>query len=424
MPVDNNFQHATYSRSNPGERATYLRYDPGPDPGTAPWTQSMGEIGTHLYRAGVRGALFLYSSPFIDVFGVGRLDEVGGLKRGYSRGIPGLESLLAMMRRETNGIRQQGEVPDPPFHNDAQTKAMLDKLAGDRGVFSAEYIARFRDAVSNEGATPLIVDRYVWSGRHYHLGRVEEALALIEFLDRWADQVPEPTPPRLLLHAYGHAGLVVALVSNFLAPGESPARQMIFEILAQHYEDSGAEPSRIEWLDAMYRRLVEGTLLRRLVLDVVTYGTPVRYGWELGSLGRLLHVVYHRPIPGKKPWLAKMELPQIAWEVPMVAGGDYVQQLAVAGTDATLLSPSESWANEELRVILEPYDGFERWLECARRGTRCPNDGHCLLVDYQFGPDLSPREHLYGHGCYTQEATMLFHAQHIVKAFYSDLIAS
>ena len=47
--------------------------------------------------------------------------------------------------------------------------------------------------------------------------------------------------------------------------------------------------------------------------------------------------------------------------------------------------------NQELREVLEPYDGFERWLECARRGTRCANDGQCLLIDYKVTGDmLSP----------------------------------
>ena len=73
----------------------------------------------------------------------------------------------------------------------------------------------------------------------------------------------------------------------------------------------------------------------------------------------------------------------------------------------------------EIREILEPYDGFERWLECVRRGTRCHNDGTCLLVDYQVSGESNPRTHLYGHGYYTQVRTMLFHHSQIVSQFYS-----
>ncbi|RMH32242.1 MAG: hypothetical protein D6690_14425 [Nitrospirae bacterium] len=422
MPVDNNFQHAAYSRSDPGERVNYLQFDPGPEPGSAAWRQTMSEAGVALSQAGVRGVLFVHDSPFTDLFGVGRLDEVGGLKRGYSRGIPGLESLLALMRPETNGLRAADEDLAPPFQNDDRTKEILDRLTGDRGNFSFEYVRQFHQALTNDGELPIVTDRYVWSGCRYHLGRVEAALDLLEFLEGWTRPFLDHHPSRIILQAHGHAGLVVALLSNFLAKSESPTRETIFDILMQHYEAIGAEPSRLERLEAIYRQLSEGNVFKGLVLDVVTYGTPVRYGWELESLGQLLHIIYHRPIRGKgKPWLAKMELPQIAWEVPMVAGGDYVQQLAVAGTDAVPLSPDEVWANEELRVLLEPYDGFERWLECARRGTRCHNDGQCLLIDYQVPPTLSPREHFYGHGHYTQVSTMLFHTQQIVDIFLRNL---
>ena len=115
-----------------------------------------------------------------------------------------------------------------------------------------------------------------------------------------------------------------------------------------------------------------------------------------------------------------MELPQTVWEMPYQTGGDYVQQLAVAGTDALTDSPEMEQANVDFREILEPYDGFERWLECTRRTTRCPNDGQCVLVEYGIQEnEEDPREHLYGHGCYTQSRGMVFLAKEIAKSLYS-----
>jgi hypothetical protein len=96
-----------------------------------------------------------------------------------------------------------------------------------------------------------------------------------------------------------------------------------------------------------------------------------------------------------------------------------VQQLAVAGTDH-VPAPEAEQANLEFREMLEPYDGFERWLECTRRTTRCANDGQCLLVEYGVQPEETPREHLYGHGCYTQSGAMLFTASEIAQSFYSQ----
>ena len=121
-------------------------------------------------------------------------------------------------------------------------------------------------------------------------------------------------------------------------------------------------------LESIYRGLTEQPFLNGAQLDVVTYGTPVRGGWDTSGIGHLMHFVNHRPVRSDgKQWLAKMELPQVAWEIPMLSGGDYVQQLAVAGTDHSLESSTQELVNQEIREILEPYDGFERWLECARR---------------------------------------------------------
>ncbi|UCE64332.1 MAG: hypothetical protein JSU59_04100, partial [Nitrospirota bacterium] len=92
--------------------------------------------------------------------------------------------------------------------------------------------------------------------------------------------------------------------------------------------------------------------------------------------------------------------------------------LAVAGTDVVPGSEEEQFVNKELAELLEPYDGFERWLECARRGTRCANDGQCLLVDFKVSADSPCHEHLYGHGCYTSRKAMLFNTLQIVKALY------
>ena len=59
----------------------------------------MAALGKRLSHAGVRVIVLLHGSIMgTDVFGVQRLDDLGGLKRGYSRGVAGLDALLALMR--------------------------------------------------------------------------------------------------------------------------------------------------------------------------------------------------------------------------------------------------------------------------------------------------------------------------------------
>jgi hypothetical protein len=165
-----------------------------------------------------------------------------------------------------------------------------------------------------------------------------------------------------------------------------------------------------------------GSALNGVALDIVTAGQPVRYGWDPSGIGKLLHIVNHRNLrTDSKIWLAKMELPQITMEMPIAWGGDYVQELAVAGTDAIPHTEAAKAANKAIWEMVEPYDGFERWLECARRAVRFPTEGQCLLVDYKDSTgSANPRDHYYGHAAYTRRHAMLFNTSQIVGTFYSS----
>ena len=298
----------------------------------------------------------------------------------------------------------------------------MDLLAQEVGNFTTAYVRKFEQGLCQEGGSFISCGRYVWSSVHHHIGRVEAALAFIEFLQQWGAARSFSKEDRVLLIAHGHAGQILALLSNLLAAGEAEARARIFDILTVYWKACPGEGRSVEQLEVLYQLLLEQQFLGGASVDMVTLGTPVRYGWDTDGVGGLLHVVNHRTIrtDGKR-WLAKMTLPQAAWEMPYQTGGDYVQQLAVAGTDDVPASPEIQQANVDLRELVEPYDGFERWLECTRRTTRCPNDGECLLVEYGIqSNEEHPRKHLYGHGCYTQSRAMLFTAKEIAKALYTE----
>ena len=421
MPKDNNFLHAKYSRSDPGHRVKYLTFEPGAPAFSPPWQDALGHLGKRMWDAGVRRVVLVYGSYLgADLFGAGRLDEVGGLKRGYSRGIPGVESLLAAIRHKDDPLSARNPSCKPPFANDEAVKTKLDGLLNDKGNFSEQYVRGLQNGLSGSHALPLTVQRYLWSSRHHHLGRMEGALALLHELHHLRTHTPVQANERVLIVAYGHAGQLPALLSNLIAPSESSVRDVVFETLAASYEQRDPPATSMQHLQELDRLLAENQFEAWPSLDVVTLGTPIRYGWDTAGLGTLLHVVNHRPIrqDGKR-WLAKMDLPQIVMEMPMASGGDYVHQLAVAGTDAVPATPWEEELNQALCENLEPYDGFERWLECARRVTRCPNDGECLFIDYGT-PNGSPDEHLYGHACYTRLDALLFQISHVVDTLYGD----
>lgn len=419
MPRDNNFSHSKYSRSDPGDRLTYRTWERGAPPDSLAWRDAMSELGHRLDDAGVRAVWFVYGSYIgTDLFGSTRLDEAGGLKRGYSRGIPGLESLLGLIREEASGLPRSVDDLKPPYVDNDATKEILDKTVQDAGNYTARYLNLFHTGINRSLSAPIGCSRRLWSSIHHHLGRTEAAVLLIDQLRAFKEEQSLGPDDRVLVIALGHAGQVIALVSNFLAQGETSGRDQILPILDRYYETVKA-PDDAQRFERVVKHLTEGRPVGGVQLDVATLGTPIRYGWDASSIGKLLHIVNHRPLRSDgKRWLSKMDLPQIVWELPSALGGDYVHQLAVAGSDALPKTEAQEEANKLLWEILEPYDGFERWLECARRCVRCPNDGTCVLVDYQDAGSSNPLDHVFGHACYSRLDTMLFTLTEIVNGIY------
>lgn len=422
MPIENNFQHDELSRKSPGERLAGAELTAGAQPESPAWFEAMAQCGAKLAQAGVRAIVFLHGSIHgTDVFGIQRLDEVGGLKRGYSRGVSGLEALLAAMREGDNGIPALPGGIKPPLSNDDATKTLLDDHASDAGNFTNAYMALFYKAVNKHLSPPIACSRVLWSSEHHHLGRATAAVRLLDTLHTLCESQKLGKGDRLLVQAHGQAGLVLALASNLLCPSPITGRPKFLGILTAYtgqtnQTDLAATIARIEPL------LGAGSLLNGAVLDVVTMGTPVRYGWDLSGMGNLLHVVNHRNLrTDGKSWLAKMELPQLTMEMPIAWGGDYVQELAVAGSDAMPTTDAAKAANKAVWEMVEPYDGFERWLECARRAVRFPSEGRCLLADYKDCTNSTNiREHYYGHAAYTRLNAMLFNTTEIAKTLYDS----
>jgi hypothetical protein len=420
MPVENNFQHDELSRKNPGERLSLAELTAGAQPESPAWLDAMAECGTVLAQAGVEAIAFLHGSIHgTDVFGIQRLDEVGGLKRGYSRGVSGLDALLAAMREGENGIPSLPGGLKPPLPDDEATKTLIDQQAGDAGNFSSAYITLFQQAINKRLSQPISCFRLLWSSEHHHLGRAVAAVRLLDVLRATRETQKLRQGDRLIVVAHGQAGLVLALASNLLCPSPITGRPKLLGLL-RDYAGRANQPDVTAALAAVEPLLSAGTLLNGASLDVVTLGTPVRYGWDPSGIGKLLHIVNHRNlrIDGKS-WLAKMELPQVTMEMPIAWGGDYVQALAVAGSDAVPSTDAAKAANKAVWELVEPYDGFERWLECARRAVRFPSEGRCLLVDYKdCTGSTNVRDHYYGHAAYSRLNAMLFNVSEVIRLFY------
>jgi len=381
----------------------------------------MASLGKRLSEAGVRVVVLLHGSIMgTDIFGTQRLDELGGLKRGYSRGVAGLDALLALMRDGSNGISPLPGGVTPPLLNDDITKRLLDEQIGDAGNFTNAYVELMKQSLNRGLDRPIHCVRELWSCEHHHLGRALAAISMLGRLHDWAESHKLGQGDRILVQAHGQAGLVLALVSNFLCVTASSNRTRLLGLLSD-FSSQVDRPDIASTIQRVAPMLSNGTLLNGARLDIVTFGMPVRYGWDPSGLGKLLHIVNHRTLrTDGKIWLSKMELPQITMEMPIAWGGDYVQELAVAGSDAVPLTDAAKIANKTVWEVVEPYDGFERWLECARRAVRFPSEGLGILADYKDSTGLTNvRDHYYGHAAYTRLNAMLFNTTEIARTLYS-----
>jgi len=421
MPIENNFQHDELSRKSPGERLVTADLTPGVEPGSPAWLDAMAQCGATLSQAGMRVVVLLHGSIMgTDVFGVQRLDELGGLKRGYSRGVAGLDALLALMRESSNGIAPLPGGLKPPLANDDATKRLLDEQIGDAGNFTNAYAELMRRSLNRGLDRPIHCVRELWSCEHHHLGRAMAAVSMLGRLRNWVETYKLGQGDRILVQAHGQAGLVLALVSNLLCVAAINSRTRLLDLLSA-FTSRIDRPDIASTIQRVAPLLLNGSLLNGATLDVVTLGMPVRYGWDPCGLGKLLHIVNHRNMrTDGKTWLSKMELPQITMEMPIAWGGDYVQELAVAGSDAVPTTEAAKAANKNVWEMLEPFDGFERWLECARRAVRIPSEGLGILADYKDSTgSTNVRDHYFGHAAYTRLNAMLFNTTEIVHTLYS-----
>jgi hypothetical protein len=422
MPIENNFQHDELSRKSPSERLTTAELTQSAEPGAPAWLDRMAQCGAKLSQAGVRAVVFLHGSIIgTDVFGMQRLDEVGGLKRGYSRGVAGLDALLALMREGSNGIPLLPGGLKPPLAHDDETKKLLDEQMGDAGNFTNAYVELMNRSLNRGLDRPIHCIRELWSCEHHHVGRAMAAVSLLKRLRDWVESYKLGQGDRILVQAHGQAGLVLALTSNLLCPSSISGRPKLLSLLSSYAEQIG-QMELAAMITRIGSRLSSNSCLNGAALDVVTFGMPVRYGWDPSGIGKLLHIVNHRTMrTDGKTWLSKMELPQITMEMPIAWGGDYVQELAVAGSDAVPTTDAAKAANKALWELVEPFDGFERWLECARRAVRIPSEGLGILADYKDSTgSTNVRDHYYGHAAYTRLNAMLFNTTTIVRTLYED----
>jgi hypothetical protein len=382
MPVANHFRHQIYTDQPPV--ATYRTLVAGPpmDPAGDALIESLRAAGSQLRAANV-STIYLVHGTFVGA-------DAWGVLRQVARVLPKAADAAQQINRR-----------------------LMDHATGDRGNYNARFAEVFEAALHTPHERLIPVRRFEWTSENHHLGRAEAAVRLI---DELANRKIVPANGRVLLWGHSHAGNVFALVTNLLA-ADARTRQRFFKAAESYWRwPHRGRVDRTAWA-RVQKRLAAGNPLDGIKLDFVTFGAPIRYGWDTGGYAKLMHVVNHRPRADLPEYLTAM--PTSAEDLLTARDGDYVHQLGIAGTN--IMPDVVNWraldADIRLGKLLQPGISRRELLDRLKLGMRVADEGHSLLVDYG-AEDHNIAAHLAGHGVYTRLDRLAKHAEWVADAFY------
>lgn len=376
------FRHQAYKASRPTSPHHLLTPPSYPPIGSDEFRSRMQQVGGALDDAQV-GAVYLVHGTFVGSDALGVLTEL-------ARTFPSAG----------NAVRRV-------------IKRIVNKVAGEAGNYTPDYARCLEESIYREGKPRIPVRLFHWSSENHHIGRADGAVRLIDELAA----LGLPAGRRVLLWGHSHAGNVFALISNLLG-GNAQAADRFFEASKIYYRWPIIGCIDIPVWDRVRELLAdEASPLAELPLDMVTFGTPIRYGWNSSGYSRLLHFINHRPAEGVPEYRAPF--PPKLDDVLTAAAGDYVQQLGIAGTN---VMPSvfawRAWmADNRLSRLLQEESAASGALERFRAGAIVPDEGTTLLVDYGL-PEGSIAQHHAGHAVYTRKQWLLFHAEEVARRLY------
>jgi hypothetical protein len=349
----------------PEQEPIRVDFDTHAAEGTDEWRLAMASLGERMRDAGVRLVVFSHGS-FVG-------DDPLALARLVEEAVPGLPEVGALARK----IRDV-------------TRDGVSRLLGDLSNYTADYVATFARA------TGIDAIEFVWSGENHHAARVHGAVRLARAIALHGGGGTVRPGDRVLLVGHSHGGQLFAILSQLVARSHG------------HDDLVAAAHARGEDVGALEDHLA---LLRTCSLDVVTFGTPLRYGWGRGVRLRLLHVVNHRGSAARAPSLRGLLVTE---------HGDYVQQLGAHGSDFPAPTERERGLNARLDRVLGRGRDVRTWLRHLAHGARVSPQGQTVLVDYGDHTRAVPNFLAtgLGHAAYTRRGAMLFHAQLVATHFY------
>lgn len=321
----------------------------------------------------------------------------------------------------------------------APTRVLTSGALGDIANWCQSYRDEFQNLV---GPDPQVELFQPWSSENNHLARAQLAINLLLYLDNLMMSGFDPSIDRVMFWGHSHAGQAFALLSNLL----SNDPQSIYDFFVAGNVGLGPDVQRA--YNILHSLRGPHPMAQALIL--VTFGTPVRYGWDTDGYKYLLHFTHHRVSNPKQPTQTEPAIlvgcagtglfqnlgpvRQSLLDTALVKHGDWVQVFAIAGTDLARTTYQEE--ERKLAKVLEaglPVETPERIIDrfgmmCPRWGTatRMHADGRNLLVQYeptrvtQFG---QAHKTVLGHGVYTMTDWLRRHLLMVMEYCEKDGVA-
>ncbi|MBI5759977.1 MAG: hypothetical protein HZA46_15775 [Planctomycetales bacterium] len=385
MPLANHFRHQTYTSAAPP--APYFMLRPGGQPSlnSDEFRQRTRLVGDRFRENGV-AAIYLIHGTFAGTGPLGLIESVSGI-------LPGVATVLRRLVKRT-----------------------VDGLLQDLGNFPEAYRRLFEECLTSESAPVIPVRRFFWTGENHHLGRAHAAVRLIDELSRgtWTDN------QRVLLWGHSHGGNILALLTNLLAADEL-TRDKFFLAAEPYAGPFGGGGQDVSMWERVRRLLAKRDHpLFRVKFDLVTLGTPIRYGWDTTGCQHLLHFVHHRPEARLPEYLSRF--PWRPGDVVCATSGDFIQHVGIVGTN---LPPHplawQAWRSDcRFKTLLQSPCRSSGLICHVAAGQRVPADGTTLLVDYLAAGQWLDRS-FFGHAVYTRRNWLLFHAEEVARRFYGTV---
>lgn len=390
MPLANHFRHQTYQSARPTSPYHLLPSVAPADPRSAEFGEQLASAGADFGRANV-AAIYCVHGTFVG-------NDLLGLCTELSRFAP----------RLANAFSHCG-------------KRVVDLFTGEAGNYTRGFAATLEAGLSVGSEQAIPVRLFNWSSQNNHIARADGAVRLIDELAKVAEQengnVTEPR--RILIWGHSHGGNVLALLTQLLGV-DCETRDSFFQAAQSYYQPWIRSNTDMPIWGRVRKILDDETHpLRQLKIDIVSYGTPVRYGWQAEGYAKLLHIIHHRPPQRGEEY--QTPVPFSLWRARRALDGDFVQQVGICGTNFMPLpiAVRTLLADRRLDKLLEAEVADEGVFQRLRHGVRTHDAGTSLLVDYaKISPWL--HRHIAGHGLYTRRRWLPFHCREIAERFYGD----